>query len=187
MVLFKNNYNWLLFHKEDGWAICRNFEARSRNLGVRNSKAFITFSRGLEMKHWRKMGQNIHTIAQNVAALYLCWSNTTNRFIRLCILSSTYAMFSFPKAETIPTIAFCHITTFPRSPRGTSPCAILLCKEEKFIHIYIIQSINVDHLKKERYRGFSTRLLKLIFFPLDITSSKHKTFYFELIYNLRAL
>lgn len=66
-------------------------------------------------------------------------------------------------------------------------CNSSLQKKEKFIIIYIIQSINVDHLKKERYRGFSTRLLKLIFFPLDITSSKHETFYFELIYNLRAL
>ena len=154
MVLFKNNYNWLLFHKEDGWAICRNFEARSRNLGVRNSKAFITFSRGLEMKHWRKMGQNIHTIAQNVAALYLCWSNTTNRFIRLYILSSTYAMFSFPKAETIPTIAFCHITTFPRSPRGTSPCAILLCKKKRNLSLFTLFKALMLIIKKRDIEAF---------------------------------
>ena len=66
-------------------------------------------------------------------------------------------------------------------------CNSSLQKKEKFIIIYIIQSINVDHLKKERYRGFSRRLLKLIIFSSDVTSSKHKTFYFKLIYNLRAL
>ena len=113
---------------------CRNLEIRRRNLEVRNVEVFITFSRGLEIK--RKIGQNRHTIAQNVATLYLSWSNTTNRFIRLYIMSSTYAIFSLAKAETIPTIAFCHITIFPRSPRGTSPCAILLCKKKKRKEIY---------------------------------------------------
>ena len=47
-------------------------------------------------------------------------------------------------------------------------------KKEKFINIYIIQSIKLDHLKKESYRGFSKHLLKLFFLP-DITNFKYKS------------